>query len=579
MKKRINVLIFIAILLFSTILYQLADIQLLSTKNYGPKNVNLLERSVAQRSHQMSLSTGRGLFLSRDGEAIGNNKIYDVVMFPGMKQVEESYKQIAKILNISETRMIGELAQEDSPIFLTDLLPVTITENQFKQLEKKDMKGVQLVERYQNEDPDIAQHMIGLVRNNPSLYEERYGKKNDLKTSRVGISGLQKAFDSFLIEGEQEQLLFHVDGNGRPMFGFDLKYTGYENGFYPVKVKTTIDQNLQQKAEELLNKYEINKGGIVLLDVKTRDVLAMASRPHINPNNPYQKESIRNQMLTQQFPGSVFKTVIAAASIEAGLVDEARSFDCSLHMYGKKKSSRDLGNLNFEQSFAESCNRAFGQLGIELMNQDKELIEKYAEKLGLLGPVGWRGDVFRYQGFEQFPEEEQGQIWGNEADQSVEKAIIQTSIGQKNVKVTPLAVANMMATIASNGKKKSVRVVDRILYQNGATMTTFAEQTQDQSQIEPYTATKLKPLLHLVTESGTAESLKGLSVAGKTGTAEMDTDGDNKTDFENYWFGGFFPYEKPKYAMVAVDLHHQPNSSSNIYSVYKDMVQFINDIE
>ncbi|GAA0483070.1 penicillin-binding protein 2 [Salinibacillus aidingensis] len=577
MKKRLYILLSIVLILFGILIYRLADIQLFSTKSFGPDNVNLLERSVAQRSHQMVLSTGRGQILSRQGEPLTNKKIFDIILFPKLN-AEQTYKKISGVLNISAQSLQKKIHNLDQPAFLTSLMDTSIKSEQFNELKKMDLKGIRLMERFKNEDPQLAQHLLGFVRQNPALYQKRYDENSQKETVPVGISGLQEAFDPFLVAQEQEKLLFHVDGHGRPMFGFDLKYAGDNNHFYPAKIKTTLDVPLQKKAEDLFNQYEVNQGGLVLLDVQSRDVLAMVSRPNVDTENPYGNDSIRNHTITADFPGSVFKTVIAAAAIEKGLVDEPRSFNCSKGVYGEEEADRDLGRLNFKQSFAQSCNRTFAKLALELMESDRQIIDKYAKKLGIIGPVGWSGDVFRYEDFTQIPDEEQGTIWADESDRHVKDAIFQTAIGQKNVKVTPLAAANMMANIANNGKRQDARIADQILYQNGAEMASFSQKNNKdkEQQISPLTAKRLRSLLKLVTgNSGTASTLGELPIAGKTGTAELNIDDDEKIEFENSWFVGYFPEKKPKYAMAVVDLRHKPGAQTHHLQIYKKMADAI----
>lgn len=157
-------------------------------------------------------------------------------------------------------------------------------------------------------------------------------------------------------------------------------------------------------------------------------------------------------MLTPQIPGSVFKTVIAAAAIESGL-ELKNSYNCQLDMYGKHDDDSDMGILNFERSFARSCNYTFTTTADELIEKDKQTIEEFAGKLGLTEKNGWSGNVFHYNQFRQFPEEKSPSIWDDPRDKGAFRAVAQTAIGQKNVRVTPLAAANMMATIARGGEK------------------------------------------------------------------------------------------------------------------------------
>ncbi len=178
-------------------------------------------------------------------------------------------------------------------------------------------------------------------------------------------------------------------------------------------------------------------------------------------------------------------------------------------------------------------------------------MEDYAEKLGLMSRIGWHGDVFHFNRFMQFPEERVGRIWGNGKDKSVKKAVNQTAIGQKEVRVSPLAVANMMATIARGGQKKQVRAVSEVQYKNGTTLFAFPQQTLEGEGLSSYTAEQLQKLLQSVVQYGTGERFKALpyTVAGKSGTAETGRKG-----LVNKWFAAYFPVEQPKYALVVVDL-------------------------
>src|SRR5207247_640873 len=97
-------------------------------------------------------------------------------------------------------------------------------------------------------------------------------------------------------------LVFHVDANGGPLFGVDVKYVEPANPLYPVKVVTTIDKDIQEKAERLVDKYGIKKGGIVLLDIENSEIVAMVSRPAFHSADPNGEGAI-NMMTTQKTPG------------------------------------------------------------------------------------------------------------------------------------------------------------------------------------------------------------------------------------------------------------------------------------
>ncbi len=550
---------FLLVLSFGLLIYRLAHIQLLTSEEFGPERVNLLEESVEQRAQKMLIDNGRGQFVDRNHVDLTQKRIQDLVFFPFIKSLPYPTEELASILNETPDRIRKWIEEAEEPFYLTDKYGEEITSSEYNRLKELSMPGIIPVERALEGDPTHAQHFLGIVRENPEAYKEQ-----------IGVLGLEKSFDSFLQSTEEEKLLYHVDAVGEPIFGLDVRYVGQQAPYYPVKLKTTIDIKLQKKAEQLVENFGIKKGGLVLLDTETRDVLAMVSKPDMNPKDPISQ----NHMLKAYAPGSIFKTVIAAAAIAHPDVNTHRLFNCDKSINEGKKPDRELGMLSFEDSFAQSCNRTFAELANELIKEDPDVIEHYANKLGLSEKVGWQGDVFHFTDFTQFPSEDPSTIWGKEQDKRVPLAVSQTAIGQLNVQVTPLAIANMMATIAEKGVKKEVRGVTRILYQNQATMTAFEEHQHDDDILSSYNTLRLQELLYKVVEDpdGTGAKFKGLEVAGKSGTAEID-----ENISPHRWFAGYFPYESPRYAMVVVNLNApKPHPTNN---VFQHMVEEIYEYE
>jgi cell division protein FtsI/penicillin-binding protein 2 len=288
-------------------------------------------------------------------------------------------------------------------------------------------------------------------------------------------------------------------------------------------------------------------------------------------------------MLERHFPGSIFKTVIAAGAIEENIINPQSSFNCDLDIQGKPlvEEKDKKGVLDFEDSFAQSCNYTFGELGKQLVEKNKDAIDAYATMLGLSTKVGWTGEVFHFPAFDQIPLEEQGVVWNDEKDKNVSLAVAQTSIGQKEVRVTPLAVANMMATIARGGNSKEVKLVSDIVYKNGATLFSFPDHDIEQEQLSNYTVMQLQHLLRevVVNETGTGRRFQSLpiEVAGKSGTAQTGKVLEGGGELYNRWFAGYFPFQQPKYAMVVVEL--DVLYENNVSSVYYDVVKSIHDWE
>lgn len=583
-KKRVMVVLALIQISIFLLIGRLVQIQLVSTESFSVKKVNLIEESVAQRTQELMIDDGRGMFTDRNGKPLTKQYIPSLVLFPFLKTMEWPVEQVANILHISPQVIIDQLQKAKEPFVLTmDSHPFVLSEKQMEKINQLHIPGVFAVNKQYPLEKVYAPHLIGFTRADSRLLRSRYPKRHLPPHTEVGIHGLQKAFDEFLIPEGETKLLYHVDAEGGPLFGLDVKYSDPSNPFYPVSVKTTMDRDLQKIAERAADEHHLKKGGIVLLDIPTNSVLAMVSRPDMDPSNPYKNHGAENQMVLPQIPGSVFKTVVAAAALEKGMVSSTEMFDCGKKIDGVTPDrDHDYGTLGFEESFAVSCNNAFATLGKKLVEQEPDILETYAKKLGLYPLAGWRGDVYHETDFKQFPEERKGTIWHDERDKHVPLAVAQTSIGQKDVRVSPLGVANMMATIARNGEARQVRAVDKILYKNGTTLFTFPQQTfSDEPPISSVTANQLQRLLRKVVtdKQGTGRRFQSLpyAIAGKSGTAETGKKIANE-ELVNKWFAGYFPADAPKYALVVVELDcHSSRTVTN--DIFFDLVQKIYEFD
>jgi len=556
-RKRTIVFLSLCLFTVSLLIARLVQLQLVATENFSERGVNLLEASVRQRSQEMIIDNGRGSFLDRNGESLVHKKMNVLVLFPFLKNMDWDVEKIANIIGVPKFEILQSLEKAKEPFAFGRPKVVELSESEMKQINQLEIPGVFAIEKKYTLTDTLAEQLVGITGQNDQVLKKRYPNKELPAETIVGLTGLEKSFDEFLLPDGKSKLVYHVDGRGGPLFGIHVKYVEPANPFYPVNIRTTLDKDLQKLAEELVDKHRIGNGGLVLLDIESNSVLAMVSRPKINKNAPFDEKGIHNMMTTQHIPGSVFKTVVAAAAIEHELDDATREFDCNKTIAGTDDPNYQHGFLTFKESFAQSCNNTFGTLAKELKKMDENIIEEYAEKLSILGPVGWKGDVYHFDQFKQLADENSGRVFLEEAAKKDDNFVAMTGIGQHEVRVTPLAVANMISTIAKGGKSEMVRVVTGIEYKNGTSLLPFGKKKLASDSISPYTAMKLQKLLRevVVNPKGTGRSLQSLpyEVAGKSGTAETGLfEGDQ--ELLNKWFAGYFPFDKPKYALVTVNL-------------------------
>ncbi|NLM43578.1 MAG: penicillin-binding protein 2, partial [Clostridiales bacterium] len=294
--------------------------------------------------------------------------------------------------------------------------------------------------------------------------------------------------------------------------------------------------------EKVMDDNDVN-GAVVVMDIKTGDILAMASHPDYEQDNVKQYinssgEELINKAIWPYDLGSIFKIVVAASAIESGEIDLNKKYRCdgsivvgNTTINCSTYDSHKDREITIDEAFALSCNTTFVKIGMEL---GANTVLDMARKLGL-------GEK---QCFELI-EEKAGYI-----PMSDEDGIGNISIGQGKIQVTPLQVTSMMSTIANNGIKYSCRLVDELVNEDGRTIKKI-ERSSPQVVLSPTTAYRLKSMLRDVTIFGTGteadigEKYGGSS--GKTGTAETGMDNGN---IIHAWFTGYIPSNNPEYAIT-----------------------------
>jgi cell division protein FtsI/penicillin-binding protein 2 len=339
-----------------------------------------------------------------------------------------------------------------------------------------------------------------------------------------------------------------------------IRYSQSENPYYPLSVVTTLDYDIQKAVEDVIDEVGIEEGAVVVLDAENADILAMTSRPDFDPANvDPSRGNWGNRAVKQMVPGSIFKTVIAAAALEKGLFQPDDIFNDPTGSLGKYQlnswKTGGHGKVTFLDAYAESCNVCFAQVAMELTGDD---IETFSRKFGLLDQAGWRTDqLYKILPFHQIDGEHKGQLFANKNLVNDEGVRVQTSIGQRDVRMTPLQAANMVVTILQRGEVYSPRLVKRIDYLNGTPFYSFPVKTLDiENPLQSYTAYQLKHWMRRVVTHGTGQALQNhqWELAGKTGTAQVRVRGQ---ELNNQWFVGFGPYAAPRY-VVAVVAQNEP---------------------
>ncbi|MBO8163899.1 MAG: penicillin-binding protein 2 [Brevibacillus sp.] len=571
-KQRAFLLLLLFSLVWGILIFRLSWIQLVAVHHFSRQGVDLVKQAVRQREQTVTLDSGRGDILDRNGNSFTGKEQLALIVFPlarGRLQDQETIRQIASIIGRRMAELEHLLSHGKEPAMLRDEKgkPVALTEQQAEQINRLKIPGfvaVNVTERYRSDA--VAQSVIGYVNQNPayiqSEYEEEWRSGKMSLDSTVGAAGLERTFDRFLQGVAPSRLSYVVDGQGRPLGGLGIRYHEQENSFYPLSLVTTLDRQMQDEMEWIADQAGLTEGSIVVLDAATADVLSMVSRPAYDQTNVDVKAGAwQNRAVKQLPPGSVFKTVVAAAALAEEAVSPTERFVCEGEYghYGFSCWKRGgHGSITLEEAYAHSCNIAFAQIAKRLGG---DTIQSYAERLGLLAPVGWSAPhLYKMENFRQIDGEEPGRVFMSEVYHD-EGTLIQTAIGQRDVRITPLSAANLMVTMLNGGQPRQVRLVREITYRNGGTFHLFPLQPLPVEGIDPVTSYKLTRLMRLVVAEGTGKPLVNLSwpVAGKSGTAQAETGQGMRY---HHWFVGYAPADHPRYA-IAVVAENQPVTASH----------------
>ncbi len=330
-------------------------------------------------------------------------------------------------------------------------------------------------------------------------------------------------------------------------------------------VVTTLDPAAQQQAMDLLAGY---KGSIVALEPSTGRVRVAASTPGFDPNTVQdpatlkalntdegEKPMINRAVQTNYQPGSTFKVVTAAAALDTGKLTPESIVDGSSPQTISgvplaNSGGVSFGPISFTTALTNSVNTVFAKAGEQVGS--RTLVE-YMERFGFYADP--QLDYPEGEMIASGIRNSSGRLVKSGFD--VGRVAIGQGGAEGQVQVTPLQMAQVAGAVANGGKLIRPRFTDRIVGQDGRVEEEISPATQSQV-MKGETAEQLTQMMaDVVNEgTGTAAALSDVTVAGKTGTAEVQNETLNQV-----WFIGFAPVEAPRYA-IAVTLEEQPIGTS-----------------
>lgn len=496
---------------------------------------------LAARVHHESgeaevVQSPRGAILDRNGKELAVSLMMKSLFIDpnNVENASDVAAKLAPLVGLSEAEILRDIAQGGGFVWVKHFLTMdeAAAVRRLIREEGYNCLGFQDEPRRFYPNDELAAHILGFV-----------------GTDDIGLDGIEQAYDK-LIKGEKVETYVQMDNaSSRPILDSIFARHQYE-GDQCKTIELTIDATMQFMVEEALDAAaaDTNPQAVtaVVMDPKTGEILAMASRPTYNPNRfgEYPADVWKNRAVSSVYePGSTFKSIVAAAALQEEVVAPNDWFhDPGFVLVSDQRiqnwNGESFGTVTFTDVVKYSLNTGFALVGLDL---GAARLTEYAKRFGFGSLTGI-----------ELPAEEEGILL--DPAEMRDSDIATMSIGQ-SIAVTPLQLVTAMSAIANDGILMKPHIVKSIRNADGSVY----EETRPEEvrrAIESVTDKTLTGLLEQVvaTGGGAKAQVAGYRIAGKTGTAEkVDPDkGGYMAGRYIASFCGFAPVEDPRLTLLVV---------------------------
>jgi|WetSurMetagenome_2_1015567.scaffolds.fasta_scaffold09519_4 penicillin-binding protein 2 len=551
-STRRRVLTIIILLAFIILFLRLYQLQLLSHTEFGKKSEENSVRVVVKEPVRGYMFDRTGRLVVDDGPA------YSITVTPAMFDTN-NLAFLSSLLQVDPALIQARINRGRA---YSRFSPVRVVRDiDFKTLSKVEenlylLPGVS----YDVESKRLypfnvrAPHLLGYCKEITDAQLARSGsiyQQGDL----VGSSGLEASYETFL-RGEKGYEFISVNSKGQllgPLEGGRRDVPSKE-GFDLI---LSIDFSLQAFAESLMTNY---RGALVAIDPNDGGVLAMVSKPDFDPaifsgvtssevwtelNTDPDKPLFNRATMTRYPPGSTFKMLVAAAGLEEGIIDEHSHITCGGSFRLGRKVFKDMhvhGSVNVVDAIHRSCDVFFYQL---ILKVGLDKLQEYGNRFGFGKPTGI-----------DIGDETSGLIPSTEYYDRVygkgkwtQGNLVSLGIGQGEIGVSPLQMAQYVAALANGGTLVQPHAVNSIRNKRTNKLDNI-----DHHEIPVWLTSEVMSMIRegmrrVVEEPGGTGGLariSGVVSAGKTGTAQ------NPHGADHAWYVGFAPFDQPKIAIAVM---------------------------
>jgi len=490
------------------------------------RSVFLAHLAQKQHEHFINIDPKRGTIYDRNLRPMAINlPVYSV--FANARTIishrdkDEIIANLSRALNIPLAQISAKIDKNKYFIWIQRKLP----EDVYQRIKSLKLPGVGFIKESKRFYPNqsLAAHLIGFA-----------GIDNN------GLDGLERDYDKYL-KGKEGHSIILRDAHQRELL-LDKDYIAPVEGF---DVVLTIDETIQYIAERALDKmyhkYNAKGATIIVMDPSTGEIFAFANRPTYNLEEASHStpESRTNRAIVFTYePGSAFKIVTTAAALQEGVIKETDKINCEHGAYRVANhvlhDHEPLGTITFKEVIEQSSNIGTTKVAQRLGPQR---VYNYAHRFRF----GLRTGI-------DLPGEAKGNL-------KPVRSWSKTSIGAipigQEVTVTPIQLLGAISTIANNGVYMRPFVVKYVKDSHDQIIKETKPQILDKV-ISTQTAMRVKAILQGVVDHGTGvkAQIKGITVAGKTGTAQKVVGGVYSHGHFYATFIGFAPVDKPRLAAV-----------------------------
>ena len=570
LHRRLRILTLFTVMVFCVLGLRLWFLQIIGGPTYRAQSEN-------NRIHLQKIPPFRGMIYDRNGKLLVDNRpSYDMYIIPeGIQDKEKLLSSLNVLIGIGPD-VVDKL--EKAPrgySFKPVLVKKNLSRDELAVIETNlyNLPGVIIEVKPQRHYifGDLASHVIGYLGEISDKQLNSGSYIENVSGDLIGKYGVEGIWQSHL-NGVKGGLQVEVDAAGRK-----LRILSKKHPIPGQNISLTIDESLQALAEDQL---EGKKGAIVAMDPNSGEILAMASSPSFDPNLVIggidkaewgkmisgKDYPLQNRAISGQYPpGSVFKIVVALAGLEEGIIDPEEEVQCGgSYTLGRRTyrcwKKNGHGSVSFHKALRESCDVYFYRVGKRL-GVDK--IAEYSRMCGLGVETGF---VPKYEKSGLIPTSEwKLRRWGVPWQQG---ETISVSIGQSFVLATPIQLARLIAIIFNGGHIYQPNIISWV-GKDGDKIYEFSPTLIGSLDVKPENLELIKKALVAVVHephgTGSRAKVKGVSVAGKTGTAQvinleveerLGEGGEIPEEFKDHaLFVAIAPADNPKLALGIVVEH------------------------